>query len=333
VSDVTTPLGMPALPPRTEAPPWRTAWDQALYGPGGFFRRHSPADHFRTSAHDSDLLARALLRLLRAKDLDTVVDVGAGRGELLVALHALDPTLRLLGVEVAPRPAELPTAVDWTAVLPSEVDGLVFANEWLDDIPCHVAQMDTDDSVRVVHVDPATGEESLGHRVDLDGVPGSLVEWLDRWWPLTHPGDRAEIGTTRDRAWADVVSRLTRGLAIAVDYGHLIGDRPRDGSLRSYLAGREVPVLPDGSRDVTAHVAVDAVAAVCDGVVLRQREALATLGITAERPPLPLAGTDPTAYAVALERATRAADLLAPGGLGDFYWVVSGAGGVEPSLS
>ena len=120
--------------------------------------------------------------------------------------------------------------------------------------------------------------------------------------------------------------------AVAVDYGHVRADRPRDGSLRSYLAGREVPVLPDGSRDVTAQVAVDAVAAACDGVVLRQREALTALGVTAERPSLQLAGTDPAAYTVALERSTRAADLLAPGGLGDFYWVVSGVGGLSPSL-
>lgn len=323
---------MPALPPRTDDPPWRTAWDQALYGPDGFFRRHAPAEHFRTSVHDSDLMARALLRLLRTHDLDTVVDVGAGRGELLVALHDLDPSLQLLGVEVAPRPDDLPADVDWSAVLPSEVDGLVVANEWLDNIPCHVVQMDTDGTVRVVHVDPATGAESLGHRVDLDGVPPALAAWLADWWPLAVPGDRAEIGTTRDRAWADVVARLTRGVAIAVDYGHVRADRPRDGSLRSYLAGREVPVLPDGSRDVTASVAVDSVAATCSGVLLRQREALTALGVTGERPPLNLAGTDPTTYAVALEQSTRAADLLAPEGLGGFYWVVSGAGGVSPTL-
>ncbi len=76
-----TSLGMPALPPRTDAPSWRTAWDNALYGPDGFYRRNAPADHFRTAVHGSVLSARALLRLLRANDLDTVVDVGAGRGE------------------------------------------------------------------------------------------------------------------------------------------------------------------------------------------------------------------------------------------------------------
>lgn len=328
-------LGMPALPPPTQDPPWRSAWDEALYGPRGFFRRHAPVDHFRTSVHASDLMARALLRLVRAKDLDTVVDVGAGRGELLAALHRLAPDLHLLGVEVAARPADLPEAVAWSPVLPTSVDGLVIANEWLDNVPCHVVQVDPRGAVRVVHVDPATGVETLGHRVDGPGVPPSIGQWLERWWPLdpADPGARAEVGTSRDGAWADVLGRLDRGLAIAVDYGHLRADRPRDGSLRSYLEGREMPVLPDGSRDVTAHVAVDAVAALRPGsLVLRQREALHALGVDAGRPALSLAAAAPREYAEALATATRAADLTAPGGLGDFYWVVSGAGGVTPEL-
>src|SRR3712207_150492 len=131
---------MPVVPPRTRAPAWRSAWDTALYGPQGFYRRHSPADHFRTSAHGSDLLAEALLALARGHGLTTVVDVGAGRGELLRGLHRLAPDLDLLAVEVAQRPADLPDAVGWSAALPERVDGLVVAHEWLDNIPCHVVE-------------------------------------------------------------------------------------------------------------------------------------------------------------------------------------------------
>jgi SAM-dependent MidA family methyltransferase len=331
---VVTSLGMPPLPPRTDAPSWRTAWDRALYGPDGFYRRHAPADHFRTAVHGSDLMARALLRLVEAHDLDTVVDVGAGRGELLVGLHRLAPELELLAVEVAPRPAGLPGPIAWSTVLPESVDGLVVAHEWLDNIPCHVAGVDDDGDVRVVHVDPSTGAESFGHRVTTPGVPPSMAEWLQEWWPLEgrEPGSRAEIGTARDRAWSDVVGRVERGLAIAVDYGHTVGDRPVGGSLRSYLEGRQVPVLPDGSRDVTAHVAVDSVAAAVGGTVTTQREALELLGIDGSRPPLTLASTDPAAYVGALSRAAAAGDLSTGGGLGDFYWVVSGRGGVSAKL-
>ena len=329
-----TSLGIPPLPPRTAAPPWRNAWDRALYGPGGFFRTNAPGEHFRTAVHGSDLMAEALLRLVRRKGLDTVVDVGAGRGELLLGLHRLAPDLRLLGVEVAPRPPELPEAVAWSPVLPTSVEGLVVAHEWLDNIPCHVVEVDESGTARVVHVDPATGLESLGHPVDAPGVPASLGAWLAAWWPVDRrePGLRAEVGTSRDQAWADVVRRVRRGLAVAVDYGHLRRTRPPLGSLRSYLHGREVDPLPDGSRDVTAHVAVDSVAAATGSVVVQQREALAALGISAALPPLSMATDDPAAYLKALSRATDAADLSAAGGLGDFYWVVSGAGRVSPSL-
>ncbi len=329
-----TSLGMPPLPPRTDAPSWRTAWDRALYGPDGFYRRHAPADHFRTAVHGSDLMARALLRLVEAHDLDTVVDVGAGRGELLAALHRLSPELELLAVEVAPRPATLPPPIAWSPVLPESVDGLVIAHEWLDNIPCHVAAVDDKGDVRVVHVDPSTGQESYGHRVSTPGVPPSMSEWLEQWWPLEgrEPGTRAEIGTSRDLAWADVVRRVERGLAIAVDYGHTMESRPAEGSLRSYLEGRQVPVLPDGSRDVTAHVAVDSVAAAAGGTVTTQRDALQALGIDSSRPTLALASTDPAAYVGALSGAAAAADLTAADGFGDFYWVVSGAGGISAKL-
>ena len=329
-----TSLGMPALPPPTAAPSWRTAWDSALYGPSGFYRRHSPADHFRTAVHGSDVLAKALLRLLRECDLDTVVDVGAGRGELLVALHRLAPDLELLAVEVAPRPAGLPAAIAWSTVLPESVEGLVIAHEWLDNVPCHVAAVDEAGEVRVVHVDPVTGEESLGHRVATPGVPPSMAEWLARWWPLDPgtPGVRAEVGTARDRAWSDVAGRVSRGIAIAVDYGHTLEDRPLLGSLRSYRDGRAVRVLPDGSCDVTAHVAVDSVAATVGGTVLTQRQALQRLGVDGARPAVALAADDPAAYVEALAGASAAADLTAVGGLGDFYWVVSGHGGVSTNV-
>lgn len=321
-----TSLGMPPMPPPTTAPTWKQAWDKALYGERGFFRRESPADHFRTSVHASPLLAKALLRLCSEAGLDTVVDVGSGRGELLRQLHELDSSLTLLGVEVAPRPTDLPEAIAWSPVLPTEVEGLVFANEWLDNVPCHVVEAGEDGIVRVVHV-TEDGTESLGARVNDRSVPPSLREWCDEWWPLA-AGERAEVGTTRDRAWADVVSRVTRGLAIAVDYGHLAGDRPPFGSLRSYRDGHEVDVLPDGSRDVTAHVAVDAVAAAAGGFVISQREALRSLGVDGQRPALDLASTDPAGYLKALAEAGEAAELTGPG-LGDFYWVVS-AIGVEP---
>lgn len=321
----TTSLGMPPMPPPTTAPTWKNAWDAALYGPDGFFRRESPVAHFRTSVHASPLFAQAMVTLAHRAGLDTVVDIGAGRGELLEQVHQIDPSLTLLGVEVAPRPAGLDASIAWTSALPESVEGLVVANEWLDNIPCHVVQVDEAGVARVVHVDPGTGEESLGAALTDSSVPQSLGIWLSSWWPLSsgEPGMRAEVGTTRDAAWADVVRRVRRGLAIAVDYGHTETGRPPFGTVRSYLDGREVDVRPDGSRDVTAHVAVDSVAAAVGAQVVSQRDVLAALGVSAARPDLDLATSDPAAYVEALARTGEAAELTEPGGLGDFSWVIS----------
>lgn len=328
----TTALGMPSMPPPTSHPAWKNAWDTALYGADGFFRRESPAAHFRTSVHASPLFARALVTLVRSAGLDTVVDIGAGRGELLSQMHRIDPTLTLLGVEVAARPADLPDEIAWTSALPESVDGLVVANEWLDNIPCHVVEMDAEGMPRVVHVDPVSGEETLGAAMTDRSVPASLATWVQRWWPLDtgEPGTLAEVGTTRDSAWADVVARVQRGFAIAVDYGHTADDRPPFGSLRSYLRGTEVDVLPNGSRDVTAHVAVDAVADRVGGRVVRQRDALHALDVSGRRPDLALATSAPARYLAELAVASEAAELTAETGLGDFWWVVSALGVEHP---
>src|ERR687894_138545 len=95
---------------------WRAAMTEALYGPEGFYRRpEGPAGHFRTSVHASPFFASAVLTLARAAELSTVIDVGAGRGELVRVLHRLDPTLSLHGVDVADRPADLPEEISWSA--------------------------------------------------------------------------------------------------------------------------------------------------------------------------------------------------------------------------
>lgn len=325
---VTTPLGMPGMPPPTTDPPWRTAWDSALYGPDGFYRRHRPSEHFRTAVHDSALLAEALVALARRAGLTTLVDLGAGGGELAAAAARLAPDLQVVAVEIADRPAAMPAAVTWVPALPASLEGLVVAHEWLDTIPCHVVEVDAGGVPRLVHVDPATGRESLGLSVHDPGVPASIGAWLRSWWPLdgAAPGTRAEVGTARDRAWAGVVQRLSRGLAVAVDYGHRREHRPPRGSLRSYQRGRSVAVVPDGSRDVTADVAVDAVASATGALLRTQREVLTEIGPAAERPRLASASTDPRAYLTALDRAGHDAELRSPAGFGDFYWLLNGSG-------
>jgi len=48
--------------------------------------------------------------------------------------------------------------------------------------------------------------------------------------------------------------------------------------------------------------------------------------VSGARPPLTLATTDPAGYVRALAGAGEAAELTAPGGLGDFGWLVQPVG-------
>ncbi|GHJ11530.1 hypothetical protein TPA0907_58970 [Micromonospora humidisoli] len=374
---------------------WRDAMAAALYGPHGFFVSGSgPADHFRTSVHASPAFAAAVFRLVSRLDAALgfptpfdVVDVGAGRGELLRALAALahgsagpdaattplSDRLRLTAVELAPRPTDLPPAIAWTTEPPGAITGLLTATEWLDNVPLDVA-VPTDTGWRYHLVDPSTGEETPGHPL----TPEDLT-WLTTWHPappqtptpppappppatapvikrfasasgpsvdanllITAPGagveaerawvGRVEVGSGRDLAWGGVVGRVRRGVALAVDYGHLRERRPVGGTLTGYRNGRQVPPVPDGSCDITAHVAVDSVAAAgaqvagCAYTLLSQREALRALGADGGRPALSLAGTDPAGYVRALAAASTVAELTDPAGLGGHWWLLQPVG-------
>ncbi|MGW4888711.1 SAM-dependent methyltransferase [Streptomyces murinus] len=321
---------------------WRAAAQEALYGPAGFYRRpEGPGGHFRTSVHASRLFAGAVAELLQRVDaalgrpaaLD-FVDMAAGRGELVTGVLAALPRevaarVRPYAVEIAGRPDGLDERVVWRGEPPAEITGLLFANEWLDNVPVDVAETDPAGVPRYVLVGD-DGTERLG-----DPVTGADADWLARWWPLgAEEGARAEIGLPRDRAWAAVADRVAGGLAVAVDYAHTADARPPFGTLTGFRAGRETTPVPDGTCDLTAHVALDACAA-ADGRpaparLLTQSAALGALGITGGRPPLALASTDPAAYVRALASAGEAAELTARGGLGDFGWLLRAVDIADP---
>lgn len=116
---------------------------------------------------------------------------------------------------------------------------------------------------------------------------------------------------------------------MAVDYAHVRGARPPFGTLTGFRRGLEVRPVPDGSCDLTAHVALDACAAAAghaSAELTDQRAALHRLGVGGDRPPLSLAATDPAGYVTALAAAGEAAELTARGGLGDFGWLLHRVG-------
>ncbi|MEO8105744.1 MAG: SAM-dependent methyltransferase [Actinomycetes bacterium] len=322
---------------------WATAMAAALYGPHGFYRQNSPEGHFRTSANTSPMLAESLIELVTALDAALgrpprfdVIDVGTGDGRLLGDLCALLPDdlvrrLAPLGVEVRPRPTDLPNMVGWTDTLPTSVTGLVIAHEYLDNVPCDVLQAAEGGGLRLLTVDSTSGEE-----VSALPLTKQQQAWIDVWWPVSEPGDRAELGIERDAAWSKIVSVLDRGVSLAIDYGHVASERAvgayAQGTLTGYRDGHQVVPLPDGSCDITAHVAIDACAASGTAAgaetttLLRQADALRALGLKAGRPPLELAHRDPHAYVEALSRASQAAELLDPSALGSFWWLLQSKG-------
>ncbi|GHB68816.1 hypothetical protein GCM10010306_073000 [Streptomyces umbrinus] len=335
-------------------------------GPAGHFRTSVHASPLFAGAV-ARLLCLVDEALAHPAEL-AFVDMGAGRGELVTGvLKALPAEVasraRGYAVERAARPAGLDHRIEWLPAPPPDVTGLLFANELLDNVPLDVAEVDAEGTARLVLV-REDGTESLG-----EPVAGAEAEWLARWWPLTGaPGGplplpeapdgplppedvrpsaaglqgpaqglhgqaaeglRAEIGLPRDAAWAAAVASLGRGLAVAVDYAHFAGARPPFGTLTGFRDGRETAPVPDGSCDITAHVALDA-CALPGARLLSQREALGALGVSGERPSLSLASTDPTAYVRALAGAGEAAELTARGGLGDFGWLLQPVGTPDP---
>jgi SAM-dependent methyltransferase len=251
------------------------AWEETLTGDRSFYRRPDgdPYRHFATDIADSAEILLLIGELLAfAGNCDdgplTVVDVGSGAGGLLARLAMAGTNVRLIGVDLRPRPTGLNADIEWITgdarVVADEIRGIrgvVVAHEFLDDIPCAAVEADEDGRPRLIRVDPLSRRLVVGEPLE---DPADLA-WLDRWWPVTRPLKRAEIGRSRDAAWAMITGMLDSGAALAIDYGHTRPERLAGtwdgGTLVGYREGRVVTPVADGSCNLTAHVAIDSLAA------------------------------------------------------------------------
>lgn len=251
------------------------AWEDTLTGDRSFYAgpNGDPYRHFATDIASSQALVPLIRELLAvAGDLAggplTVVDVGSGAGGLLTRLATAVTDVRLIGIDLRPRPVELESGIEWITGDARQVAGelrgvrgVVIAHEFLDDIPCAAIEADEHSRPRSIGADPLSRELIVGELLD---SPADLA-WLDRWWPVTRPFMRTEIGRSRDDAWAAITGMLDAGAALAIDYGHTRDERVAGtwdgGTLVGYRDGRVVNPVADGSCNLTAHVAMDAVAA------------------------------------------------------------------------
>lgn len=317
--------GPPTSGPRTWRP-WRPAWVDAAYGPAGFWTTQQPRDHFTTAVGAGPLVAAAVDGCVPPGGR-VVVDVGAGDGALLAALADRLPDVDLVGVDRRPRPPGLHPRVRWVTDhwdvdrerwedggpetwVGGGAAPLLVAHEWLDDLPVAVVERRAD-GWRLVEVDP-DGHERLG-----DEVASDDRAWLTRWWD---EGRRAEVGRPRDVAWAALVRAAVGcgGRALAVDYGHRAGERPSGGTFAAYGRGRLRIPVPDGSVNLTAAVAVDALA--------RAGEATGATTLLLERQTAVLTSV-PDTPADPLERLVRRSERAAlthPDRWGDLWWLLQG---------
>ena len=101
---------------------WVDAWEDANRT---FYTHHAPEQHFRTSIDAGTAIARRIAALLApahehsrpASDSSLprcIVDIGSGSGALLTQLAALvNEEVTLIGVDVRPRPDDLPATIQW----------------------------------------------------------------------------------------------------------------------------------------------------------------------------------------------------------------------------
>ena len=250
--------------------PWRDAWHEALYasGPGFYVTRGGPAAHFTTAAH-GPTGRRARRALLAPWPRPRGRSRGRRRRRGRPG-RARDPPRRgprrrpHLGVGVCRRagPRRVTSyarggggrrrpargtrrRIEWVrspggSRLPPELtglrDALVIAHEWLDVVPCTMAEVDADGTAREVLVDPATGAESLGGPLSAP----------DRRWAAAATGTRRLRGTASRSAAP--VTRPGPTSSRRVESRHA-----RRGGLRPHGGGASVGGDADGIRRRTAH--------------------------------------------------------------------------------
>ena len=316
----------------------------ALYGPGGFFEQPpiGAEGHFVTAPHVhpfafSHCLRGALLEAWTAlgePDPFALVEVGAGDGTLAAALlEAFEelsaPTPAYTAVEIGPgaraRLGRLGVRATERLADVEPFEGVVFANELLDNLPFLLAQGGPSGTVEI--------------RVGLDGDRLVEVEipW-DRELPggieLVLPHGARTTVPVGGFAFLDALAvALRRCYAVLIDYGTVEGPTGGAHGYRRHLAIDDVLSAP-GTTDITGAVDLAMVGTYAESLGLEvlgmvsQTRALEELGFTRWSSAMremqtKLTGEGRTAEAARVwQTRSRASLLVDPGHLGSLWWLV-----------
>jgi SAM-dependent MidA family methyltransferase len=253
--------------------PFERFMELALYGAEGFYTKADGGSagrrgDFITSPEVGPLFGAVLARYLDAEwhrigrpDAFTVVDAGAGPGTLarsvLAARPACGEAMRYLAVEVsAVQRRRHPDGVETTSSMPSEAfDGVVIANELLDNLPFRLAVFDQ--GWREAFVDLGTdGRFVEVLSAPLDPLPALLPA-------VAQFGARAPL-IPRAAGFVDQTRRLVRtGSVVVFDYGApitaMLAGRPYRDWLRTYRGNErgEHYLSAVGDQDITIDVPID----------------------------------------------------------------------------
>ena len=244
---------------------------EALYGANGFYMTGGSAGRrgdFITSPEVGPLFGAVVGQFLDAEwkrigrpDEFTVVDAGAGQGGLARSVLAAEPAcrgaIRYVAVEVSRvLRARHPDVVESLAELPDgPLDGVIIANELLDNLPFRLAVFDGRwREAFVVELPDGSLVESLS--APFDPVPNVLPA-------ESSLGARAPLHEAARKWVIDARSRIRSGSVVAIDYTSpttgALAARPWREWLRTYRRhDRGGHYLADpGSQDITTEIAID----------------------------------------------------------------------------
>ena len=228
--------------------------------------------------------------------------------------------------------------------LPERFDGVVFANELIDNLPVALAVRSGDHwEERWVDV----GDD--GFEFVTAEARNDVVSWCDAQAGKVPEGGMVEVSLIADDWVRAVLKRIDNGALVVIDYGGTAEElepRRTQGTLRTYQRHHlgPDPLVEPGATDVTVDVNFTALMAAAEesgaSVELhRQDDFLSEFGLRDEvmnlrRKELELArGDDAIARLKVRSEMTDANTLLHPRGLGDFRVMVGAPRAGEPSAA
>lgn len=265
--------------------------ETVLYTPetgyySGGAAKFGTAGDFVTAPEISSLfghtLARQVVPILSAVDQGSILEFGAGSGQLAVdllgaleALNSLPQHYYILDLSadlqqrqramIEQHIPHLASRVSWLSALPEQFEGLILANEVLDAMPVHLVAWQngniTERGVIWRDQGPVWQDQPL--------AAGELLDVARRLPPanqFSHPLYISEVSLANRHFIRSLATLLQRGAILLIDYGfgqnEYYHPQRHQGTLMCHYRhhAHDDPFFLPGLQDITSHVDFSAVA-------------------------------------------------------------------------